>query len=148
MAWSDQAAEYLRGSTSCPRCERGPVGPEHCPFCGAILVGEVAEELATVSAAAAELLDQRAAIIARLRTTASLAPPPTGAPAAAAPAAAAAPVAPAAAGAPATAARAPSSTVSLQSVLAIMGAVLLAVAILVFRFSNTGVELPVRQVVI
>lgn len=138
MAWSDQAARYLRGSTSCPRCERGPVGSEHCPFCGAILVGAVADELATVSAAAADLLDQRAEIIGRLPTKASMAPPPTGAPAAA----------------PVTTTVAPlsapvrSSTVSLQSVLAVMGAVLVAVAILVFRFSNTGVDLSVRQVVI
>ena len=143
MAWSDAAAQYLRGSTSCPRCERSPVGAEHCPFCGAMLVGEVADELRAVSAQAADLLDRRAEIIGRLPTKAALAPPPTGAPSEATPA-------PAAVAAPAVATARPasSSQLSLQSVLAIAGASLFAVAILVFRFSNAGVDLSVRQLVI
>ncbi|GHF07915.1 SCO7613 C-terminal domain-containing membrane protein [Pseudolysinimonas yzui] len=141
MAWSDAAAKYLRSSTSCPRCERGPVGPEHCPNCGAILVGEVADELRAVSAEAAELLTRRQEIIGRLSTKAALAPPPTGQPAAAAaPATAVAPVL--------TAAPASSSQVSLQSVLAIAGAVLVAVAIVVFRFFNVDVDISARRVVI
>jgi hypothetical protein len=150
MAWSDAAANYLRGSTSCPRCERGPVGPEHCPFCGAMLVGEVADELKAVSSEAAELLTRRQEIIGRLTTKAALAPPPTGVPAAAA----AAPVgtvaapAPAPAFAPAAAAAPRNSTVSLQSVLAVAAAALIAIAVLVFRFSNTGTELSIRQLVI
>lgn len=152
MAWSEAAAKYLRGSTSCPRCERGPVAADHCPFCGAILVGEVADELKAVSAEAAELLTRRQQIIGRLTTKAALAPPPTGAPAAAS----AAPVgtvaapspAPAAVAAPVAAAPASSSQVSLQSVLAVAAAALIAIAVLVFRFSNTGTELSIRQLVI
>jgi hypothetical protein len=141
MAWSDAAAGYLRGSTSCPRCERGPVGPEHCPHCGAILVGEVADELRAVSTEAADLLTRRQEIIGRLSTKASLAPPPSGQPvgvAAIAPGTAVG----------ARAAPASSSQISLQSVLAIAGAVLVAVAIVVFRFFNVDVDISVRRVVI
>jgi hypothetical protein len=151
MAWSDAAANYLRGSTSCPRCERGPVGPEHCPFCGAMLVGEVADELKAVSAEAAELLTRRQEIIGRLTTKAALAPPPTGVPAAAAAAPAgtvAAPLSTPAPGLALAAAPAANSTVSLQSVLAVAAAALIAIAVLVFRFSNTGTELSIRQLVI
>lgn len=142
MAWSDAAAKYLRGSTSCPRCERGPVGPDHCPHCGAILVGEVADELRAVSAEAAELLTRRQEIIGRLTTKAAFAPPPVGQPAAAPPTTVAA--APAAS----MPAAASSSQVSLQSVLAIAGAVLVAVAIVVFRFFNVDVDISVRRFVI
>ncbi|WP_309712935.1 SCO7613 C-terminal domain-containing membrane protein [Pseudolysinimonas sp.] len=137
MAWSDAAAQYLRGSTSCPRCERGPVGPEHCPNCGAILVGKVADELRAVSAEAADLLTRRHEIIGRLTTKAALAPPPAGQPTTAMPPT----VRPAAA--PAS-----SSQISLQSVLAIAGAVLVAVAIVVFRFFNVDVDISVRRSVI
>lgn len=156
MAWSDAAARYLRGSTSCPRCERGPVTPTECPYCGAILTGSVADELRVLSADAAELLTRRQEIIGRLPTRAALAPPPVGAPVpdrAATPAPAPgrpAPIHPAPVAAPLAPALAParSSQVSLQSVLAIAGATLVAVAIIVFRFFNTGVDLSARQWVI
>lgn len=148
MAWSDQAARYLRESTSCPRCERGPVGREHCPFCGAILVGPIADELRTVSAEAAELLTRREEIIGRLTTKAAFAPPPTGAPQAAAPAAVSL-AGPAAAASPVPAATtASSSQISLQSVLAIAGAILVAVAVVVFRFFNLDVDITARRTVI
>src|SRR6478609_7097734 len=132
MAWSDSAAKYLRGSTTCPRCERGPVGKDSCPFCGAILTGPVADELRAVSIEAADLLTRRQEIIGRLTTKAALAPPPVGAPAAAA--APSSTALPPPVGRPVPgAAPASSSQVSLQSVLAIAGAVLVAVAIVVFR---------------
>jgi len=150
MAWSDQAAKYLRGSSSCPRCERGPVNPEFCPFCGAILTGPVAGELTVVSAEAAELLDRRQEIIGRLSTKAEFAPPPVGMPSAsAAPAAAAVPPTALSAPSPRPApAPASSSQVSLQSVLAIAGAALFAVAIIVFRFYSQDVDVSVRRFVI
>lgn len=141
MAWSDQAARYLRGTTSCPRCERSPVGPDSCPFCGAILTGAVADELRAVSAQAADLLTTRQGLIERLGTKAALAPPPTAAARAVPPTAAVA--------APDPGARpASSSQVSLQSVVAVAGAVLVAVAIIVFRFFNVDVDLSVRRLVI
>jgi hypothetical protein len=157
MAWSDSAAKYLRGSTSCPRCERGPVGRGSCPYCGAILTGPVADELRAVSLEAADLLTRRQEIIGRLTTKAALAPPPVGVPVAVAAPASAAPssaapsavVLPPPVGRPAGgAAPASSSQVSLQSVLAIAGAVLLAVAIVVFRFFNVDVDISVRRFVI
>lgn len=142
MSWNEQAARYLAGSTICPRCDRGPVGAESCPFCGAILVGPVADELRAVSAEAVEVLTRREEIIRRLGTKAAFAAPPTGAPAAAgAPA-------PAAVAPPTVAAPRQSSQVSLQSVLAIAGAVLVAVAIIVFRFFNVDVDITARRVVI
>lgn len=155
MAWSDQAAGYLRSSQVCPRCERGPVGTEHCSFCGAILTGPVADELRAVSWQAADLLMRRQQIIGQLGTKAALAPPPVGIPvaspagvagpagalpASAEPSLAGHPVAP---GTPAS-----RSQVSLQSVLAIAGAVLVAVAIVVFRFFNVDVDISVRRLVI
>lgn len=141
MAWSDRAADYLLGSNSCPRCERSPVGQESCPHCGAILTGPIAEELNEVSAQAAQLLRRRQEIIGRLGTKASIAPPPAGRPGPAG-------AAPGALPAPAIGQPASSSQVSLQSVLAISGAVLVAVAIVVFRFFNFDVDLPVRRLVI
>jgi hypothetical protein len=119
------------------------VGLEHCPHCGAILVGPVADELRAVSAEAADLLTRRQEIIGRLTTKAALAPPPAGQPAAAPQTT----VAPAVAATPLPAA-ASSSQVSLQSVLAIAGAVLVAVAIVVFRFFNVDVDISVRRFVI
>jgi hypothetical protein len=119
------------------------VGLEHCPHCGAILVGPVADELRAVSAEAADLLTRRQEIIGRLTTKAALAPPPAGQPAAAPQTT----VAPAVAATPLPAA-ASSSQVSLQSVLAIAGAVLVAVAIVVFRFFNIDVDISVRRFVI
>ena len=150
MAWSDAAAQYLRSSTSCPRCEVGPVTPDHCPHCGAILVGEVAAELHMVSAEAAELLTRRQEIIGRLDTKAALAPAPAGQPAAATPTAAGGMPASGMPGAaqPIAAATASRSQVSLQSVLAIAGAVLVAVAIVVFRFFNVDVDISARRFVI
>ncbi len=146
MAWSEQAAAYLRGSKTCPRCERGPVGSEHCPFCGAILTGLVADELRAVSAEAADLLTRRQEIIGRLGTKGALAPPPVGAPVAAS----AAPVTavPRPVPVPVPVRAASSSQVSLQSVLAVAGAVLVAVAIVVFRFFNVDVDISVRRFVI
>jgi len=153
MAWSDQAAKYLQGSTTCPRCERGPVGAEHCPFCGAILVGPVADELREVSSEAADLLTRRQGIIDRLPTKAEFAAPPTGMPSAVdvpavdAPAARGA-VAPSTVAAPAATTSTRSAQVSVQSVLAVVGAVLVAVAIVVFRFFNVDVDISVRRGVI
>ena len=147
MAWSEQAASYLRGSTSCPRCERSPIGPESCPFCGAILTGPVAEELAAVSTEAAALLDRRTEVIGRLGTKAEFAPAPTGAPSAASTPPATVVTAPGAAAVTPGAPRA-SSQVSLGSVVAIAGAVLLAIAVLIFRFSDSGTPLGIRQGVI
>ena len=118
------------------------MGPEHCPHCGAILIGEVADELRAVSAEAADLLTRRQEIIGRLTTKAALAPPPMGRPAAAATTTLPGPAA------TAISAPASSSQVSLQSVLAIAGAVLVAVAIVVFRFFNVDVDISVRRFVI
>jgi len=145
MAWSEQAARYLRGSAACPRCDRAPVGAEICPYCGAILVGPVAEELRAVSAEAADLLARRQELIGRLPTKAAFAAPPAGAPhdAAANPSQATAP-----ASAIDAIPRAPRSQISVQSVLAIAGAVLVAVAIVVFRFFNLEVDVTARRLVI
>ena len=137
-----------------PPVRAQPGQPPSCPFCGAIFTGPVAGELEVVSSEAAVLLDRRQEIINRLTTKAAFAPPPVGPPAPApAPAAAAAGVAappttvgpPIAAPNPATAS---SSQVSLQSVLAIAGAALFAVAIIVFRFFSQDVDIDARRVVI
>lgn len=152
MSWNEQAAKYLSGSTTCPRCDRGPVGKDSCPFCGAILTGPVADELRAVSEEAVAVLLRRGEVIGRLPTKAAFAPPPTGAPAPDSPVAApAAAPAPAGVAAPATVAAPASRTssqVSLQSVLAIAGAVLVAVAVIVFRFLNVDVDISARRIVV
>ncbi|MEO5533929.1 MAG: hypothetical protein ABIR17_02220 [Pseudolysinimonas sp.] len=146
MPWSDQAARYLLGSTTCPRCERGPVNSEYCPYCGAILVGPIADELRDVSAQAASLLQRRQEIVGRLTTKAALAPPPVGAPSAVG---SPAPVgAPPVVGVPAQRTATVSSQISLQSVLAIAGAALFAVAVIVFRFFSQDVDLSARRIVL
>lgn len=147
MAWSDQAAKYLLGSTTCPRCERGPVGADSCPYCGAILVGPVADELHTVSSQAAALLLERQQIIGRLTTKAALAPPPTGTPSATGTMPSTFSPLARPTGSPVGGRAAGSSQISLQSVLAIAGAALFGVAIIVFRFFSADVDLSARRVV-
>ena len=148
MSWTDDVARFVLDPSACPRCltrswagaaaMRGGV----CARCGADLRGPEGAELWQASEALVDAARHRQLLVDALPTVeraATLsATAPASAPAAtagSAPAAPAAPAAPdvAAAGTPAPA---PRSTVSLQSVLAVVGAGLLAVAAIVFTFLN------------
>jgi hypothetical protein len=128
-AWSVEAARFLTDPKLCPRCESILGGAGRCSRCGADLGGEVAAEVWAASARAADAIVMRQEAIDRLPTII------------------AAPVA-----RPATPWREPqrqpmvaatvsspssgSSQISVQSVLAVVGAALLGVAAIVFTFLN------------
>lgn len=118
--WTENAARYITSTTSCPRCDASLAGPGLCGTCGADLTSPVATELWQASLAAAEALRQRQALIDKLPSLSVAAV--TTAPAAA-PEAVARP-------------QRPSSQLSVQSVLAVAGAGLFAVAAIVFTFFN------------
>ena len=124
--WSDVAIRHLLDSTSCPVCERNALRDRHCQNCGADLDDTVASELWTASQAAAAALTVRQQVLDRVPVTAS--------PVASA-GHAAVPVPSGAAGGTTSAeGHEPSATV--QSVLAVAGAGLFAIAAIVFTFVN------------
>lgn len=126
-AWSDAAIRNLTDWTKCPRCDFSPLTEGWCGNCGADLRGPVALELANASEAAVSALRAREAVLARVPVTAAMAQ--------AAQTAQARVVAPPAAPQPAAAPRA-TSQISLQSMLAVAGAGMVAVAAIVFTFIN------------
>ncbi len=131
--WTENAAHYVANRDSCPRCDSTLAGPGRCPNCGADLGGPVASELWRASVAAADALRARQTLIDRLPTIDE----------AGADAATAAITTPVAVAQPAPNPYAPtprperaSSQLSVQSVLAVAGAGLFAVAAIVFTFFN------------
>jgi len=128
--WSDSAVRYLVDRQICPRCDAQLMAAGWCSSCGADLAGPLGEELAEASTRAADALAVRESIIGRLPTSwpeASAAHEPARAPSSR-------PARPADAETPAV--PGPSTQISVQSVLAVAGAGLLAVAALVFTFLN------------
>ena len=131
-AWSDAAIRHLVDWTACPRCDFSPLSDGSCRNCGADLLGPAALELATASEAAVSALKSRELALANIPVLstaaaaasagATVAPPPRAVPAAA----------------PTSSTR-PSSQLSLQSVLAVAGAGLVAIAAIVFTFVNSVV---------
>ena len=122
--WSENLVRYLVRTTTCPRCDNASLESGWCPRCGADLSGEIALEVLAASKRAAEAMTERQALIDRLPTIART---PVAAPAAVAPAAPRPAVA---------VAQRPSSQISVQSVLAVAGAGLFAIAAIVFTFLN------------
>ncbi|MDH6181103.1 hypothetical protein M2152_001285 [Microbacteriaceae bacterium SG_E_30_P1] len=136
--WVDPVIRKLRNRNLCPRCGGGLAGPV-CGSCGADLQGPLAWSILQASEDAAVALEARQALVQRL-TEAS---PATGATAVVTATAPSTPVAvqstPAAA-APATKPATASSGVSLQSILAVVGAGLVAIAAIVFTFFNPDLD--------
>lgn len=117
--WSDAAVARLNDRLHCPWCENVLAGPR-CARCGAdYSVDGIGTELWEASQAAVAALEARQAVLDRV----TLGPAPVPAPA---PAAAPVEVVPAA----------PRSSATVQSVLAVAGAGLVAVAAIVFTFFN------------
>jgi hypothetical protein len=136
--WNETAAEFVT-STTCPRCEEGRIREGSCSTCGADLSGAIGDELWRASLTAAEALRARQAIIDRIPVSAARAARPVVAPA---------PV-PSVAGSASDRGERASSQVSVQSVLAVAGAGLFAVAAIVFTFFNPDLtDLTTRSLII
>ncbi|WP_022890673.1 SCO7613 C-terminal domain-containing membrane protein [Agromyces italicus] len=129
-SWSDAAVAYLLDATACPVCVQARLRDGRCPRCGAVLDAALGAELAATSARAAAAVGARQAVVDRVAVPATAVIPSETADASAAPSETAAPVA------SAPIAPRPESTATVQSVLAVAGAGLLAVAAVVFTFFN------------
>lgn len=133
--WSDTAVRHLLDSTRCPVCGTRSLQARHCTHCAADFSGPVGGELWDASQAAAAALQARQAVLERVPRM----PVPTVAGTALAPA----PPAPPRLSAP------PRSSATVQSVLAVAGAGLFAVAAIVFTFFNPDLtDRVVRSVIV
>ncbi|MHC2998608.1 SCO7613 C-terminal domain-containing membrane protein [Microbacterium sp. HJ5] len=123
-AWSRAALAGLRDTASCPLCGAA-LGGQTCERCGADY-REIGGELWDASHAAIEALEARQGVLDRVaqRPAPADALPPT------------APVPPASIGPVPAPAAAPRASATVQSVLAVAGAGLVAVAAVVFTFFN------------
>ncbi|MEZ5191011.1 MAG: hypothetical protein R2717_09425 [Schumannella sp.] len=135
-AWSDDAIRHLTDSVTCPRCDTDGLHDRRCLNCGADLRGDIATRLWDASVAAADALRNRQAVL-DLVPFAPVEQVPAGAQAVPAGGQAV----PAAAGAAAASIAAPAAvperaSATVQSVLAVAGAGLFAVAAIVFTFFN------------
>lgn len=144
MTWTDDVTRFVLDVDACPRCHtrswgggpalRGGV----CARCGADVreagaeLWAASEEMVAAARRRQTLIDALPTVVAPTPAVASAAAP-AGGPATAA---AASPGSPVPLAAPVVQAERPRSAVSLQSVLAVVGAGLLAVAAIVFTFLN------------
>jgi len=126
QAWTDDVARYLLNDRFCPRCGARLTTPDWCAACSADLSGAEAVSVRSASRDAVDALERRQQFIERIptvvRAPAATVPPP--------------PVGPPSVTADTTAMDAARSSVSVQSVLAVAGAALVAVAAIVFTFLN------------
>ncbi len=122
-SWTENAALYLTSTSSCPRCDAALTQPGACGVCGAQLAGPEGTALWQSSITAAEALRHRQRLIDALPTEAAYAPAPAAVRPVAAPVVKAVP-------------ERANSQLSVQSVLAVAGAGLFAVAAIVFTFFN------------
>lgn len=121
-SWSDSAAAYIRRTDTCPRCDAVIVRADRCINCNAELTGAAATRVTKASAVAADAIAARQVAIDGMVTLPALASAPLPPPVATGPVAQAAPR--------------EGSQISVQSVLAVVGAALLGVAAIVFTFFN------------
>jgi len=122
--WSESATAYLARTDICPRCDHPLRSPARCAFCNADLGGTLAAQVVLASVAVIEAMVARQSLIDDLPTLEPVAAP--------------APSRPSSAPQEATseASAREGSQISVQSVLAVVGAALLAVAAIVFTFLN------------
>jgi hypothetical protein len=120
--WSTQAVQYLTDWRICPRCDSAVLPSGVCSSCSADLTTRIAADIKQASTRAAYAIRARQTLVESLTKMAVVAPPVV----------LPAPIIPSA-----TPVGTPSgSQVSVQSVLAIVGAALFAVAAIVFTFLN------------
>ncbi|MCU1508549.1 MAG: hypothetical protein JWQ12_814 [Glaciihabitans sp.] len=130
--WTEAAVAYVLDTRGCPRCDAEWL-EDGCPNCGVTLTVAERDRLAVASRRAASALEVRQGIIDRLLVVVPAAAP-AGALATTPPAAT--PPLEAARGTAGAGLPSSGSQVSVQSVLAVAGAGLLAVAAFVFTFLN------------
>jgi hypothetical protein len=133
QAWSDDAIRHLLDSTSCPRCGVDALQERRCLNCGADLRGMIADQLWAASAAAVQALRARQQVLDEVptaRVTADRAATPVALKVDSAAGTITAPAEP----------RAEGSSATVQSVLAVAGAGLFAVAAIVFTFFNPDLK--------
>ncbi|KAF2420074.1 hypothetical protein [Microbacterium sp. B35-30] len=141
-AWSDTAIAELLDVARCPVCATGVVDDQRCPACGADFAGTIGRDLWLASRRAADALRARQALLAQVPLV------PISAPASAATEAAdTAPQHAASAASPSPGpsdvyAGAARASATVQSVLAVAGAALVAVAAVVFTFFNPDLADP------
>ncbi len=151
--WTENAAQYLTSVGSCPRCDSALAERGRCATCGADLTGPEGAALWKSSLAAAAALRKRQALIDALPVVVAAAATPKDAtapdasvPVSSTPAAVAPMAAPAR---PEPVSERPASQLSVQSVLAVAGAGLFAVAAIVFTFFNPDLtDLGTRSTII
>ncbi|MCP2635338.1 hypothetical protein K0817_002000 [Microbacterium sp. HD4P20] len=133
--WSADALARLADAVRCPVCERGVVDGQRCRTCGADF-REIGAELWDASQAAADALRARQSVLDRVPVVWTTAPAGTRSTGELPATAAATAVAASAHRPPARAANAPAASATVQSVLAVAGAGLVAIAAVVFTFFN------------
>lgn len=137
--WSATAIVRLLDTVCCPVCESGDIAAQRCPACGADFDGAVGGELWQASQVAADALRARQSVLDRVPVGAasaravSAAPAPAVGPPVQATAVA---VRPSSFDEPPVPLGDPAASATVQSVLAIAGAGLVAVAAIVFTFFN------------
>jgi len=144
ISWGESIAVHLLDATTCPVCALERLAGGCCPRCGADLRGAYGIELWEASATAAHALRARDAVLSRAPrasvhapTTAEAGTPLASATAAASALPTAATPPPASPGTHSSAQPdRPRSSATIQSVLAIAGAGLFAIAALIFTFLN------------
>ncbi|MFE6253944.1 SCO7613 C-terminal domain-containing membrane protein [Agromyces sp. NPDC057865] len=152
--WTALAVRYLQETALCPRCDAELLGAATCPQCHAVLGGAAGAEVWAASRRAADAILERDRLATALPT---LSPRTDAVPTAVASTPVVAdettsttpPTDERSTIAAVTAtAEAPASQVSVQSVLAVAGAGLIAVAAIVFALLNPDVGFGVRTAVI
>lgn len=131
--WSEIAVRHLLDTATCPLCGRAEVFSARCRVCGADFTGGIGGELWDASRAAAAALQTRQDVLERVPVSPIATPAP------------ARPDAPPPLRSPA----APRSSATVQSVLAVAGAGLVAIAAIVFTFFNPDLtDTGVRNAII
>jgi hypothetical protein len=128
-AWSAAATAYLARTDICPQCDSPLRSPASCDSCNADLSGATAAQVISASQVVVEAMLARQALIDVLPRVRAIAPVAAPTPASVTVPASTTPSA-------GSATNREGSQVSVQSVLAVVGAALLAVAAIVFTFLN------------
>ena len=151
--WTADVTSHLMDRSACPRCGIRALELGWCRNCGADLSTPVAQEIWESSIAAVRAIEHRQQLIGTLtevKATAAAAtqPPPPGRHRIRCPAARRRSRRLDAAAVPAAVSAGASSQLSVQSVLAVAGAGLFAVAAIVFTFFNPDIDYATRTTII